>query len=187
MKQKFFGNEMDKMPGWAFRTMSFMFCIVDLFRNPDNKLQGMDIRKGMTVVDYGSGTGRYLKKASELVGEGGTVYAVDIQELAVEAAFKMIRKHNLSNIKPLKTDGNTTDVPSGCADLIYALDMFHMVRNTFVFLKELQRICKDDGRLVIEDGHQPRSLSREKILQSGCWEIVEERKGHLICRPQKQK
>lgn len=173
------------MPGWAFRIMSFMFYITDLVKDPDKKIQGMNIRKGMTVVDYGSGTGRYLKKASEMVGESGTVFAVDIQELAVEAAFRIAQKHRLTNIKPLKTDGNTTDVPSRSADLIYALDMFHMVRNTFIFLKELERICKPDGTLIIEDGHQPRSLSRQKILQSGCWEIAEDRKEYLVCKPQK--
>jgi ubiquinone/menaquinone biosynthesis C-methylase UbiE len=185
MTQKFFGNEMDKMPGWAFRMMSFMFFFLDIFKNSDKKLDGINIKEGATVVDYGSGTGRYLKKASELAGPSGTVYAVDIHELAIEAAFNIIRKYNLKNVKPVQTDGNTTDIPTGCADLIYAFDMFHMVRNTFIFLKELNRISKDDGILIIEDGHQPRSLSIEKIMKSELWEIVEEQKTCLVCRPKK--
>lgn len=183
MSKIFCGNEMDKMPSWAFRVMAFMFNATDIFVPAGKKILPFNIRKGMTVVDYGSGTGRYLKKASELVGESGMVYAVDIHELAIESAFRQIRKHDLKNVKPVQTDGNTTDIPSNCADLIFALDMFHMVRNTFIFLKELHRISKADGILIIEDGHQPRSLSKEKILTSGLWEIVDEKKSFLRCRP----
>ena len=185
MSKVFCGNEMDKMPGWAFRIMSFMFYVTDLFISADKKVEPFNIRKGYTVVDYGSGTGRYLKKTSELVGSSGMVYAVDIHELAIESAFRKIKKHDLKNIRPIQTDGNTTDIPSDCADLIYALDMFHMVRNTFIFLKELHRISKPDGTLIIEDGHQPRSLSKEKILKSELWEIVEENKSFLTCKPKK--
>ena len=56
----------------------------DIFKSTEHKLDPFNIQKGQTVVDYGSGTGRYLRKASELVGENGWVYAVDIQELAID-------------------------------------------------------------------------------------------------------
>ena len=185
MSKLFCGNEMDKMPDWSFRIMAFMFKVTDLFKQADKKLEPFNIRKGSTVVDYGCGTGRYLKKASALVGSSGMVYAVDIHELAVESAFRQIKKHDLRNIKPVQTDGNTTDIPSHCADVIFALDMFHMVRNTFIFFRELHRISKVDGTLIIEDGHQPRSLSKEKILKSELWDIVEENKYFLKCIPKK--
>ena len=186
MNKVFCGNEMDKMPGWAFRIMAFMFNVTDLFKPTDKKLLPFNIRKGSTVVDYGCGTGRYLKQASELVGDSGLVYAVDIHELAIESAFRIIKRHGLKNVKPEKTDGNTTHIPSGIADLIYALDMFHMVRNTFIFLQELKRISKRDGILIIEDGHQPRALAKEKIMKSELWEIVEENDSFITCRPKSQ-
>jgi len=58
-----------------------------------------------------------------------------------------------------------------------------MVRDSKGFLKELCRITKPDGILYLEDGHQPRSVTKEKVNNSGCWEIVEETKGYLMCRP----
>ena len=128
MNKVFCGNEMDKMPGWAFRVMAFMFNVTDLFKPAEKKLLPFNIRKGSTVVDYGCGTGRYVKKASEL-------------------------------------------------------DMFHMVRNTFIFLQELKRISKRDGILIIEDGHQPRALAREKVNNSGCWVIISETKAYMKCKP----
>jgi len=183
MKKVFCGNEMDKMPDWAFRIMAFMFNAADLFISGNKKLDPFNIQKGQTVVDYGSGTGRYLPQASGLVGDEGLVYAVDIHELAVKSAFRTIVKHNLKNVRPLLTDGKTVDIPSQTADVIYALDMFHMVKNTQPFLKELNRITKPGGSLFLEDGHQPRSLTREKVLNSACWNIVEETKRFIKCSP----
>ena len=186
MKKVICGNEMDRMPNLAFKMMAFMFNLTDKFKSPDKKLNPFNIQKGQSVVDWGCGTGRYLKQASELVGDSGTVYAVDIQHLAIESAATIAQKYNLKNIHPVLTDGKTVNIPPRTADLVYALDMFHMVKDTNAFLKELCRITKPDGTLLLEDGHQKRALAKEKINNSGCWEIIAETKAYMICKPKNQ-
>jgi ubiquinone/menaquinone biosynthesis C-methylase UbiE len=183
MKKIFCGNEMDRMPDWAFRSMACIFNVTDLFKSPDNKLKPFNIRQGQTVIDYGCGTGRFLPGASSLVGEKGLVYAVDIHELAIKSAFRQIEKYNLKNVKPIQTDGKTVSITSQTADIIYALDMFHMVKDTNSFLKELKKLIKPDGTLFLEDGHQPRALTIEKIRKSACWKIAEENKFFIRCKP----
>jgi len=118
-----------------------------------------------------------------LVGDQGTVYAVDIHQLAVEAAASIADKYNLTNIRPVLTDGKTVSIPSQTADLIYAFDMFHMVRDTDAFLKELCRIIRPDGFVILEDGHQSRALTKEKVNHSGCWDIISETKAYIKCKP----
>ena len=111
------------------------------------------------------------------------VYAVDIHELAIKSAFRIIEKHNLKNVKPVLTDGKTVNIPQHTADIIYCLDMFHMVKDTPSFLQELNRLAKPGGTLYLEDGHQPRTSSREKVLKSGCWDILTEKKSFMVCTP----
>jgi len=48
---------------------------------------------------------------------------------------------------------------------------------------KLRRITKKDGLLLIDDGHQPREVTKKKILDSGFWIISEETRDHLKCRP----
>jgi ubiquinone/menaquinone biosynthesis C-methylase UbiE len=183
MKKVMCGSEMDRMPNWAFRMMSFMFNITDVVKSPNRRLDAFGIQKGQSVVDWGCGTGRYLKQASELVGDKGTVYAVDIHQLAIEAAANVAQKYNLKNVHPVLTDGKSVNISPHTADLVYALDMFHMVKDTDTFLKELCRITKPDGVLILEDGHQPRALAKEKVGNSGCWEVVAETKAYIKCKP----
>ena len=185
MKNRLCGNEMDRMPDVAFRMMQFFFRITDLFVTLDKKLDAFGIREGFTVVDYGCGPGRYIRKASALAGSQGKVYAVDIHELALKAVDRVVTKQSLSNVTTALTDGKKVALPDNIADLIYALDMFHMVRVPNDFLSELARICKPGGTLILEDGHQPRKKAREKVQNSGRWEIISENRQHMVCKVRK--
>lgn len=187
MKKILFGNEIEKMPDSAFRLMKMFFNIYYFFKPPLKYLEKFGIKPGQTVIDYGCGPGAFIKDASQLVGKDGTVYAVDIHEMAISSVENLISKFNLTNIKPILTDGKRSEIADETADLIYALDMFHMVKDTDSFLNELNRIIKEDGYLILEDGHQPRAVSKEKILRSGFWKIAGEEKRFLMCMPVKQK
>ena len=174
----------ERMSDTSFRVMTFIFMVVDFFFPYIKKRVGrFGIESGMTVVDYGCGPGRYATRFAELVVEEGKVYAADIHELAIEAVKKKIEKHNLGNIEPVLVDGYKSGLPDNAADVVCALDMFFGIKNPTEFLRELKRITKSDGVLVIDEGHQPRSVAKEKIMDSGCWDIVEESKDHLKCRP----
>jgi SAM-dependent methyltransferase len=186
MKNPFLGSNMDRMPRIAFRMMKWTFDIRDRFVSVGSLLDQFGIQKGQTVVDYGCGPGSYLKHASELVGPEGKVLAVDIHELAVEAVKKRIAKRGWRNVSVVLTDGMKTPLDDDTADIIFALDMFHMVSNPNVFLAELNRICKKNGFLFIDNGHQSRQEAKAKIMGSGLWEIVQERKRFLTCRPLKE-
>lgn len=186
MKNALFGNEVERMPDFAFRLMKLFFIVYYFFKPAGKYLKKFGIKPGNTVIDYGCGTGACLKDASSMVGEKGKVYAVDVHEMAIETVEKLIKKRSIANVITVLSDGKKTDIPDNTADLIYALDMFHMVKETTPFLNELSRITKPEGILIIEDGHQPRSLSKEKILRSGGWRITGEEKRFLKCSPVKK-
>lgn len=186
MKNPFLGSNMDRMPRVAFRMMKWTFDIRDRFVSVGSLLDQFGIEKGQIVVDYGCGPGSYLRHASELVGPEGRVLAVDIHELAIEAVKKRIVKEGWTNVSALITDGRKIPLPDNTANVIYALDMFHMVSKPDVFLGELKRICKENGFLFIDNGHQSRQEARAKIDSSRVWQIVEEKKRYMKCRPIKE-
>lgn len=186
MKVRIFGNNRDGKSDIAFRMMSFIFVIRDRFMSPWSLLDEFGIERGQTVVDYGCGPGSYLRRASELVGPEGKVFALDINELAIKAVMRRINRKQLHNVTAVQADGKRSSLPNETADVIYALDMFHMVSAPEVFLQELNRICKDKGVLFIDNGHQSRDEARLKLRSSGMWEIVEEKKRYLKCSPTKK-
>lgn len=184
LKERVSKRRTEKMSDMGFRGMCFLFKVVDfLTPHVKERVEKFGIEEGMTVVDYGCGPGRYAVKFAKMVGENGRVYAVDIHELAIEAVNKRIREDSLKNVEPILIQGYNSTLPDDVADVVCAIDMFFVIKNPAEFLAELKRIVKNDGMLVIDDGHQPRSMTREKILGSGLWDIVEETSDHLKCRP----
>lgn len=187
MKKILFGNEVERMPDLAFRMIKVFFNIYYFFRPPLKYLEKFGIKRGDKIVDYGCGPGAFIKDASRLVGNDGIVYAADIHEIAITTIEKLISDLSLTNVIPVLTQGNRSGIADETADLIYALDMFHMVKDTDSFLKELNCIIKEDGHLILEDGHQPRAVTKVKISRSGFWKIAEEQKRFLRCTPVKHK
>ncbi len=182
-KRYFCGNEMERMPDISFKIMSFFFKLSDIFFSVDKRMDTFGIKENFTVIDYGCGPGRHLKKASCLVGEKGKVYAVDVHKLAIKSVEKRIEEYDLRNVEPVVANGYFCSINDHSADMIYALDMFHMIKIPLPFLKELHRLLKKEGFLIIEDGHQSRNETKIKINNSKIWNIVEESKKHLKCIP----
>lgn len=174
----------ERMSDWSFRIMKYTFIVIDfLFPYVGRRIRKFGIQEGMTLVDYGCGPGRYTTRFAKLVGDSGKVYAVDIHELAIDAVWEKIRKRDIKNIEPLLAKGYDSGVPDDVADMVFALDMFFVIKEPIHFLKEIRRIIKNDGLFIIDDGHQSRRVTRRRIVDSGLWEIVEDTRDHLKCRP----
>lgn len=101
------------------------------------------------------------------MGNSGRVVAVDLSPLAFEAIDKKVREHGLNNVSFHLAKGYDSGVETGIANVVIALDMFFMIEQPAVFLKELSRICKPDGILVIDDGHQSRAKTKKKLEDAG--------------------
>ncbi len=166
----------------AYRLMVLEYAIHDfLVRGHERALDGFGILPGTTVVDYGCGPGRYLAKASRLVGPSGRVYAADINPIALDFARARIARRGLQNVGVAPIRNGACGLPDATADLVYALDMFHAVRDPAAFLAEIRRFTKPGGTLILEDGHQPRDATRRKLTAAGGWRIEAETRRHLRC------
>lgn len=186
LSKKLTGYEIEYIPNIQFRLMSFALAIRDIIVPIGKRLDPFGIEEGFTVVDFGCGPGSYIKQASQLAGEGGRVYAVDVQPLAIKSIRERADKNNLDNVVPVLSTGYPVAIDSHSADIIYALDMFHHVKDTVGFLRELHRLLKTGGSLFIESGHQPMNDARQKIKESNCWVIVEEDRNLFRCRPEER-
>ena len=177
------GRRSERMSNASFRMMLLLFDIIDFFYpHVARRAKRFGITEGMTVVDYGCGPGRYTVNFAALVGERGKVYALDIHDLAIETVRKRIAKRNLTNVQPILIEGYNSTLPDETAEVVCAIDMFFIIKSPSEFLAEIKRIVKRNGILVIDDGHQPRSVTKKKILDSALWDIFEETPDHLKCR-----
>ncbi len=184
LKKKVQRRKTERMSDTSFKLMNLIFRVIDCtYPYIDKRIKKFAVEPRMTVVDYGCGPGRYTTRLAKLVGKQGKVFAIDIHELAIEAVKKRIDKYGLQNVVPILAKGYNSTLPDHVADVVCAIDMFHVIKNNTEFLAELKRITKKDGLLVIDDGHQRRSVTKTNILESGLWDIFEQTRDHLKCKP----
>lgn len=181
------GYEVENLPNIAFRLMSFVISIRDLLFPVSKRLERFGICQGSIVVDFGCGPGSYIERASQLAGDRGKVYAVDTHPLAIRSIEKKSKKKKLANVVPILSTGYPVSIEGRSVDVIYALDMFHHVKDVNAFLAELHRILKQSGSLFIESGHQSLDEARRKILNSERWRVVKEDRNLFECRPNKHR
>ncbi|MFO7616003.1 MAG: methyltransferase domain-containing protein [Bacteroidales bacterium] len=173
----------DRISNSSFILMKWFCSFFDLFRNQARLVERFGIQEGWTVIDYGCGPGRYVRRLSQLVGEGGLVYAVDIHELAMDCLVRLKRRYRLKNVRPVKAEGYFAPIPEDSADLILVIDVFRRVRDRRLFLEELHRLVRHHGRVVLHDGRRFRSQSQAQVEESGRWNLLEIGGDYLVIGP----
>ncbi|NCC99082.1 MAG: class I SAM-dependent methyltransferase [Bacteroidia bacterium] len=182
ISDKLLGNNREHIPNRAFRLMAFVMKVMDIMGYYDKNFKTLGLQKGQTVIDYGCGPARYTLRIAKAIGKNGQLIATDIHPLAIKRVARKIKKYGLSNTKAVLSKGYSCPLNEHIADVVLALDMFHMIQDTNALLKEFARLVKPSGVVIIEDGHQPREQTKAKIISSGFFKIIEETKEHVKCK-----
>lgn len=136
-------------------------------QNPKKKLKTY-ISQGMTVIDIGCGPGMFSLAMAEMVGPGGKVISVDLQdEMLSLVARKSDKSHLRSRILLHKNQPDSIGL-SEKADFILACYMVHEVPDVNRFFKEVRNLLKTGGKFyVIEPSmHVSEQQFSEMIIQA---------------------
>lgn len=108
----------------------------------------------MTVGDLGAGSGHYSLAAAAIVGSGGRVYAVDIQEDVLKHLKDAAHRKNIYDIETVWGDIEKnigTSLREHSLDAVILANTFFQIENRFGLLNEIKRIIKPGGKLLVVD------------------------------------
>jgi ubiquinone/menaquinone biosynthesis C-methylase UbiE len=118
--------------------------------NPD-RIVGKYIENGQTVLDLGCGPGLFTLAMARMVGEGGKVISVDIQEEMLQILRQKIQDAGLqSRIHLHKSRPDEIGIRV-MVDFALAFYMVHEVPNKENFLREIASLLKPGGRFLIAE------------------------------------
>jgi hypothetical protein len=149
---EFVSGEDRPVPSSMFRMMSIFLRVREPFKKPMERLQKVGLQEGQTVLDYGCGIGSYTIPASKIVGANGTVYALDIQPMAVDRVKKRAEKNGLLNVQTIVSSIDT-GLPEKSVDVVLLYDVLQMIRNREGLLQEFHRVLKPSGIVSVDCDH----------------------------------
>ena len=133
-------------------------CPIRRIRQDPGKLLGPYIRPGMTVLEPGPGMGFFTLELARLVGESGSVVAVDIQPKMVESLRKRAAKRGLlgrlhTRLATAETMG--LDDVAGKVDFVLAFAVVHEMPSPEWFFQQVAAVMKPGAGLLFAEpaGH----------------------------------
>ncbi len=143
-----------------------------MFSDPEKNISQFSVGKGTTVADFGTGSGNYAFAAAEAVGEQGKVYAIDVQKDLLLKLKKEAQERYISNIETVWADLDIvggTKIREGIIDQVIASNVFFQLENKENSAKEIKRILKHGGRVLVIDwedsfrgmGPEPKAVFNE--------------------------
>ena len=134
-----------------FKMMSLVHeTLYGLFRDPYETLDAAGLGPGQKVLEVSCGPGFFTIPAARIVGEKGSVYALDVSPLAVERVQQKIEKEGATNVETVLADAAQTGLPDQRFELIFVFGFDHSVGEMESILTELHRLLKPAGILAIE-------------------------------------
>ena len=124
------------------------------FSDPKKNLIKFGLEEGMRVADFGSGSGHYTLAASELVGESGLVYAVEIQQPLLKKVKNLSTDEHRKNIEVIWGDiekKRGSKLADDSMDVVIMSNVFFQFEDKKSALKEAYRVLKSKGRLFFVD------------------------------------
>lgn len=145
------------------------------FVKPEEIVKNIGLEQGMTVVDFGAGSGHYALAAAKLVGEKGRVYAIDIQKDLLAKIKSEAEKRGLSNLEIIWTDVEkleSTRLADNSVDEAIISNILFQLEDKGAIAREAMRILKKGGDasvIVIEwnDGRFDKSVCEKIFKEAG--------------------
>lgn len=116
---------------------------------PDRALELIGIKPGMIIADVGAGSGYMSVRLARRVGQGGKVYANDLQATMLKLLQNNVRREKLTNIELVQGTATDTRLPAGAIDLALLVDVYHEFWYPQEMLRSIRRSLKPNGQLVL--------------------------------------
>jgi ubiquinone/menaquinone biosynthesis C-methylase UbiE len=104
---------------------------------------------GETVLEVGPGTGYYTLPVAGWLAPDGVLHVVDSQQEMLDHTMRRAREIGIANIEPRLGDARALPYDDGTFDAAYLVTVLGEVPDQDAALRELRRVLKANGRVVV--------------------------------------
>ena len=122
------------------------------FLVPDEIIKSLTLENGMIVADIGAGSGAFAIPLARNVGDGGKVYAIDINKEVLVKIKKDAKEANLSNVEIIWANAEVKDgtkLSDNSVDFVLVSNLLFQAEDKKGLVEEISRILKPKGMIAV--------------------------------------
>ena len=142
----------------------------------------LKLRQGDRVLEVGCGTGRNFPFLRDPVGPEGRIYGVDLSEGMLRRARKLCHRRQWTNVVLIEADAANYASQELFDGVLFSFSYNVMPHHRSV-LRQVWKLLRPGGRLVIMDARPPPGLFGKLILPFAIWLMKRTLLGNPLIRP----
>lgn len=125
------------------------FMFVPRGQSPGSLAKVLDPKPGERILEVGPGPGVHALPVAAALLPGGVLETLDVQPEMLDFLRRRAEKAGVTNIVTQRGDAQALPYPSGAFDAAYMIGTLGEIPDGDAALRELRRVLKTNGRLVI--------------------------------------
>ena len=121
---------------------------------PKDIIRFSNIKKGMKILEIGSGSGFFTIPAAKVLGYDGEIAALDIQPEMLDKITKKLEKEEnsgIENIRCVKASAYEIPYPAETFDVVFTVSVLQEIPKPHDVLLEAHRVLKKGGTMSISE------------------------------------
>jgi len=124
------------------------------FLKPEKVLEQIDLETGMKMAEFGCGRGYFIIPMAKITGDKGRVYALDVQNIALETVRSRAALEGLANIETIRCNlelNGGSKFADDFLDLVLVANILFQTQKKSDMILEARRILKPKSQLIVID------------------------------------
>jgi ubiquinone/menaquinone biosynthesis C-methylase UbiE len=144
----------------------------DVWQRVPEIFGAMAVAPGAIVADVGAGDGFLTVRLARAVGSAGRVFAIDVDDRAIERLRARVAEEALTNVTVIKSDPSDPHLSAQSLDAAVIVNAYHEMVDHQAMLHALRAALKPDGRLIIVEPMSDKQLKNTRDQQTKVHEIA---------------
>ena len=109
----------------------------------------LEPRPGERILEVGPGTGYYALPMAGAIAPDGRLDVLDVQQEMLDHTMRRADEQDIANITPARADARELPYADASFDAAYLVTVLGEIPDQVAALRELRRVVRPDGRIVV--------------------------------------